>query len=131
MGRKLRFDARKNSRRKKHSKKQATVVSERHDLPLKFLPVSLPLSAYTGAVVPNIATLHSRLGKLPELLPLEWKCERPPDYSEHALDIFKTGYDSASRFPKMIFSLQVQYIIAVMQILPYYNRYIKIFNGLC
>lgn len=106
MGRKLRFDVRKNYERKKRSR--TLEVSIRQDpQPVKCLPVSLPLSAYTGAIVPNIGTLHSRLAKLPDVLPHEWKCERPPDYSDHALDIFKTGYDNGSNSPRIIFCLQV------------------------
>ena len=108
--RKVRFDSRKNYERKQRSKRVnaliLTVSIRLELLPARECLVSVPISAYTGAVVPNVATLHSRLAQL-SVLPHEWKCERPPDYSGHALVIFKSGYNNASLSPKIVFSLQV------------------------
>ena len=108
--RKLRFDSQKNYERKQRLKRVNTLtltVSIRLDLlPAREFLVSVPISVYTCALVPNVSMLHSRLLKL-SVLPHEWNCERPPDYSGHSLVIFKTGYNNASLSPKIVFSLQV------------------------
>ena len=105
-------------------------------LPARECLVSVPISAYTGAVVPNVDTLHSRLLRL-SILPHEWKCERPPDYSGHALVIFKSGYSNASLSPKIVFSLQVFMLCILTMYMVYkyflflvYVRYMKIIRGI-
>ena len=97
--RKLQFDSRRNHERKQRSKRVNTstlTVSMRLGLlPAREFLVSVPISVYTGAIMPNISPLHSSLLKL-SVLPHEWKCECPSDYSGHALVTFKTGCSNSS-----------------------------------
>ena len=74
--RKLRFDARKNFERKKYRKIMVSVPLEvvsvnTNDAEESELIVSLPLSAYTSATLPDATVLHSRVSRS-NALPAGW-----------------------------------------------------------
>ena len=78
--RKLRFDARKNYERKKYSRNASVMVAVESEVKLEVLKISLPISVYHEAAVPDISILHDRLQRS-SVLTAQWMCSFVSDTS--------------------------------------------------
>ena len=130
-GRKWKFKKRKNEERKKQLKRQLKKQSPRPppppppppnqllvSIPLERLPppqcvVSLPLSAYKSAKVPNGSILLSRIRQL-EILPRKWSLDCEIESANHEFVLYQTQCLPPSFVPEVVFSIQVKFCVIAL-----------------